>query len=128
MYNFGLNKKRKKFFGLFVLSAFSFAWLACSSHFSSTSPIVDSRTQSSHADHGDDSKTHTASCLDHTYQISVRNQGNSFSPDIDASVIPTPVFAFDFSRLSTISERSPFYRSDPSDSRYLFLEQTVLRL
>lgn len=128
MDNFGLNKKRKKFFGLFILFTFSFAWLACTSHFSFVSPIVDSHTQSSHTDPGGDSKTHSASCLDHTYQISARNQGSSFSGDIDASVIPTPVFAFDFSRLSIVSKEHFLYRSDQSDSRYLFLEHTVLRL
>ena len=122
------KRKHTKMFAKIALFAFSFAWLACTSHFSFVSPVVDSHTQSSHTDHGDDSKNHSASCLDHTYQISARNQGNSFSGDIDASVIPTPVFAFDFSRLSIVSKEHFLYRSNQSDSRYLFLEHTVLRL
>lgn len=124
-----LNKRKyTKIFAKIALFAFSFAWLACTSHFSFVSPIVDSHTQSSHTDPGSDSKTHSASCLDHTYQISARNQGSSFSGDIGASVIPTPVFAFDFSGLSIVSKEHFLYRSDQSDSRYLFLEHTVLRL
>ena len=122
------KRKHTKMFAKIALFAFSFAWLACTSHFSFVSPVVNSHTQSSHTDHGDDPKNHSASCLDHTYQIATRNQGSSYSGDIDASVIPTPIFAFDFSRLSTLSEEPPFYRSDQSDSRYLFLEHTVLRL
>jgi hypothetical protein len=122
---------RRKYIKIFVkvtLFAFSFAWIACTSHFSFTSPIVDNHTQSSHTGHGDDSKTHSASCLDHTYQISARNQGNSFSGDIDASVIPTPLFTFDFSRLSLVSKEPLFYRSDQNRDDDLFLKHTVLRL
>ena len=122
------KRKYTKMFAKVALFAFSFAWLVCTSHFSFTSPVVDNHTQSSHTDNGEESKTHSASCLDHTYQISARNQGNSFSGDLDASVIPTPLFTFDFSRLSLASKEPLFYRSDQNRDDNLFLKHTVLRL
>ena len=119
------KRKYHTIFARFALFAFFFAWLACTSHFSLVSPVLDSHRQS---DHRDESPSHISSCLDHTYQISARDQGNYFSGDIVALVVPTPILTFDFSRLSNISEEILFNRPDQSSRRYSFLEHTVLRL
>lgn len=121
------TKKYTKIFAKVALFAFSFAWLACTSHFSFSLPITEKHTKSSHDSHEDQS-THTASCLDHTYQISTRNQGNSFSGDLDTSVIPTPVFTFNLLVKDTLSNKISLYRSDQNRDDNLFLEHTVLRL
>lgn len=125
-----LSLYRRKYITMLAklfLFVFSFAWILCNSHYPLSETVSGSHSTSSHSTHQEDS-THNSSCLDHTYQISSRNQGNSVLGDLDLTSVVTAWFSFDLSSNNVLYDSSPVYISQNISQRDLFLENNVLRL
>ena len=120
------KRKQLRLFAKITLFVFSFAWAICTSHISL--PLHSQAEQKTHSASEEQTSTHSASCIDHTYQISARNQGNPLSGDQNFSSIPIPSFTFNFSLENTPSSYLSPHSLEPDTGSRLFLENKVLRL
>lgn len=121
------KRKYSNLFAKVALFVFFFAWIACTSHASFVLPVTSTHTQASHSSN-EEPQTHNTSCIDHTYQISARNQGNVFSGDLNTISIPEPMVTFDLSFETVALSRGDVYESDQGEGKNLFLKNTVLLL
>lgn len=121
---------KRKYITMFAklsLFAFSFAWILCNFHYSLPLNVSDTHTTPSHSSHEEDS-THNSSCLDHTYQISGRNQENSALGDVDLASIATIWFSFNLTPNGNLLNQPLLYIAQKNNKQDLFLENSVLRL